>query len=110
VVAGNRITGNSPGLRASAGRFRLESNLLAGNSYGGLQLRGSGAEITGNFIHSNVGNGLFVDSSSVVLKNNSFRGNLLRPGKQRAHGPGRRRQFLGGEERRHPREDLRRRG
>jgi hypothetical protein len=76
VVAGNRITGNSPGLRASAGRFRLESNLLAGNSYGGVQLRGSVAEITGNIIHANVGNGLFVDSPSAVLKNNSFQGNL----------------------------------
>jgi hypothetical protein len=76
VVAGNRITGNSPGLRASAGHFRLESNLLAGNSYGGLRLRGSGVEITGNIIHSNAGNGLFVDSPSAVLKNNSFQGNL----------------------------------
>lgn len=76
VVAESLITGNSPGLRASAGRFRLESSIISGNSYGGMQLRDSEAEITGSYFDGNLGNGFFADSPGLVMKNNSFRGNL----------------------------------
>jgi hypothetical protein len=76
VVEGNTLEGNAPGLRATGGRVRLEGNTFRGNSYGGLQLRDAAAEIRGNTFAFNAGNGFFVDSSEVTLRENSFTGNL----------------------------------
>jgi hypothetical protein len=75
-VAESLIAGNSPGLRASLGRFRLESSIITGNSYGGMQLRDSEVEIRGSFFNGNLGNGFFADSPGLVMKNNSLQGNL----------------------------------
>ena len=76
TIAGSRFEANSPGLRASDCRLRIEHNRFLGNNAAGLQLRRTEGRVEGNRLEGTVGNGLSTDSPGAVLRGNAIVGNL----------------------------------